>query len=346
MMYIIILCLIIQGLSVDILHPLCQLSSKWCNCQTDPNINPTAQPVFMDGSVYTRGTSDGKRTPWKLSTSTSCWSQLPPPKGVEIKDYVITTYQGRLIWIGGLIYKSKYEHTPNRKIFVLKDVWTEDTDFIPPLPENVTSSSQISASSNGKNLIVVTSTRSHRFKLLIFDGHEWIEKDGPGQECTIGDIIVHNGTVYLIEPSDHCRYCHTTSLKSLLAANEPGWRSLDFPLRHSNLTVAGGHVVIVTNSSPYALYVLGFSTPSNSWIELKRVECKTNLVIMPSIVGTDDGRLLLMGRIKVIPNDPSQMLFKFPKFDIYELTAKGMQCTTILKQYYVHALYVIVVSRT
>ena len=333
---------IIQGSSIDILHPLCELTSRWLNCQDDLIIDPTAQPVFMDGSVYTKGTSDGKKTPWKLSTLTGCWSQLSPPKGIEIEDYVITTYQGRLIWIGGMIHKSKYERNPSRKIFVLKDAWTEDTDFIPPLPESVTSTNSILASSDGKNLIIVTSPLSNIFKLLTFDGHEWIERDGPGQECTIGDIIVHNGTVYLIEPSDNCHYCHTTSLKSLLAANEPDWRSLDFPMGHSNLTVAGGHVVIVTHARPNMLHVLGFSTISNSWIELER---KMQMHVIPSIVGTDNGRLLLMGRIKVnepIPSDPSQsLLLEFPQFNIYELTATGMQCTTVLtRRYLVHTPYI------
>jgi hypothetical protein len=63
--------------------------------------------------------------------------------------------------------------------------------------------------------------------------------------------------------------------------------------------------------------VLGFSPPKSaaSWIDLYKFECETHWSIMPampSIIGIDNGKLLLMGRIKV--KDPTQN--SYPQFDV------------------------------
>ena len=332
------MCAHFQVLSVDILHPLCELTSKWRDCQNDFILDPNAHPVFVNDSVYTQGTTDGKNTPLKYSTSSGSWSQLPPPTGVEIEDYAITTYRGQLIWIGGRIYKSKYERELSRNIFVMKDGnWREESNFIQPLPESITSINRISASSDGKYLIIAASNKNNRGKFLIFNGCEWIETRGPciDNECAIGDVIVHNGVVYLIELKGYnCRVCHMASLTSLLAFNSSGWKFLYIFDKHSNLTVAGGHVVTTTYDSLHTLYILGFSTISNSWIELEKIECTTemyaycNKKLLPNIVGIDDGKLLLMGRIKVNESRPGGHLqtsstSESPQLDVLELTPKG-----------------------
>ena len=329
-----------QVLSIDILHPLCELTSKWHDCQNDPVLDPDAHPVFMNDSVYTQGTSDGKKTPLKYSMSSGSWSRLPSPTGVEIEDYAITTYRGRLIWIGGRIFKSKYERELSRNIFVMKDGnWREESNFVHPLPESITSINRISASSDGKYLIIAASNKNNRGKFLIFDGCKWIETCGPckDSECTVGDIIVHNGVVYLIELKDNnCRMCHMTSLKSLLAVNSLGWKFLYVFDQHSNLTVAGGHVVTITYDLQHTLYILGFSTVSDSWIELEKIECTIEMSVygnvLPNIVGVDDGKVLLMGRIKVNQSMPGNYLQAFSTLDlpgsaqfyVLELTPKGM----------------------
>jgi hypothetical protein len=181
-------------------------------------LDNTAQPVFIDGNVYAKGTSDNKKTLWKYSTTTHCWSQLSPPPGIESIDYLITSYQGQLVWIGGTTYKSENEYERNKCIFILYDYnWRED---IPPLPIDVSSKImyRVIASSDDKYLIVIIQTTNDEFNLLIFNGDEWINRKCPklNPGCLLGDVLVHDKTVYLMEPNDNGRYCYTISLKSLL----------------------------------------------------------------------------------------------------------------------------------
>ena len=331
--------IIIQELAVGILHPLCKLTSRWHNCQIDPLLDPITHPVCMDGSIYTKGIDDGKIASWKYSTLSGLWSQLSSPSGVEIEDFVITVYQDQLIWIGGWTYKSRYERELNRKIFLMKNgIWDEERNFIQPLPESVTSINRISASSDGKYLVILTSNKNDQVKLLIFDGSDWTKTYGPIRQCTIGDIIVHSGTVYLIELRNYnSRFCHITSLRCLLTDNNPGWKLSYVFDGYSNLTVASGHVVTVNYDSQNALCLMGFSTVSECWIELQKIECITQIYVdgnvLPNIVGMNNGRLLLMGRMKVkesMPGDPLQDFISDSfnletlQFDALELTAKGI----------------------
>ena len=89
-----------------------------------------------------------------------------------------------------------------------------------PLPESITSIvKRLLALSSGRYLLIAASNKNNKSIFLIFDGSKWIETCGPyaDNECTIGDIIIHNGAVYLIErKADNCHLCHRTSLKSLL----------------------------------------------------------------------------------------------------------------------------------
>ena len=92
-------------------------------------------------------------------------------------------------------------------------------------------------------------------------------------------------------------------------------------------------MVTVTYDLPHTLYILGFSTISDSWIELKIIECTTEIYTLPTIVGVDNGKLLLMGKIKAkesmsgghlqaSTSDTSELV-ETPQFDVLELTPKG-----------------------
>ena len=181
----------------------------------------------------------------------------------------------------------------------------------------------------------MASNKNNKVKLLIFDGCMWKKTHGPIRQCTIGDIIVHNGTVYLIELRVYnFHFCHMISLKSLLTDNNPNWKLSYVFDGYSNLTVASCHVVTVNYDSPHTLCFLGYSTILESWIELETIDCATQMHIggnvLPNIVSINSGKLLLMGKIKVkesMPGDPLQAFspysFKF-QFDVLELTAIGM----------------------
>ena len=217
--------------------------------------------------------------------------------------------------------------------------WKEASNFNQPLPESITSIvKRLLALSSGRYLLIAASNKNNKSIFLIFDGSEWIETCGPyaDNECTIGDIIIHNGAVYLIErKADNCHLCHRTPLKSLLnhKANSSDWNFLYVFDKHSNLIVAGGHVVTVTYNSPHKLYILRFSIISDSWIELKIIECTTEIYTLPTIVGVDNGKLLLMGKIKAkesmsgghlqASTSNTSELAETPQFDVLELTPKA-----------------------
>ena len=158
---------------------------------------------------------------------------------------------------------------------------------------------QVTASS----YLIVACRKDNQVKLLIYEGHEWKQRDGPYLEgWMVGCIIAHKGTVFLTESSDSSHFFYKISLNSLLT--NAVWKTMKIPSSHSNLTVVGGCVTVAAKVSPDTLHVLGFSPISDSWIELREIKCSAYIYAMPKIVGLPGGVLLLMGRIRVKDTDP------------------------------------------
>ena len=206
------------------------MTSRWLDHHDscDPRIDPSSQPVLLGDCVYAKGMSDSKRTPWKYSISkNSPWSQLPLPPNLEIGKYVLTTYRSQLVWIGGTVPIAKYELKVSNTIFVLEEGKGWKGGIIPPLPEELNLNNLL-ATSDGEYLIV-TCREGDKVKLLIYDGHEWKQRDGPDLEgWMVGCIIAHKGTVFLTEHGDSTCFFYKTSQNSLLAVTgNSTWKSED-----------------------------------------------------------------------------------------------------------------------
>lgn len=322
--------MLMQTESVDVLHPLTSFTPRWLNCRDKPNIcgGARAQPILLnDSAVYARGMNDqGKCIPWKYSVSLCSWSPLPIPPGLNGygDNYVLATYQGQLVWIGGHVSNSEHVYilTSNKRVFVFgEDEGWKDT--IPSLPVEFHYMSGISASSED-NYLIIAWREDNYVKLLIFNGQEWTTKEGPPQcnESDKIDIIIHNGMVYVMNRCYGVSHFHVTSVESLLVTNDTSWKELkSIPYEHSNLTLFGGYLTVVTKMSSCAL---AFSPNSKTWIELCDFSHRTYSLMYSepesSIIGLPNGTLLLMGAIRL---DKSNQILQF---DVLEVTAKGMLC--------------------
>jgi hypothetical protein len=187
----------------------------------------------------------------------------------------------------------------NKKIFVFEQDkgWKEDTS-VPPLPDGLLYCWHLFASGDDKYLVV-----AHDSKLLMFDGQQWQQKDGPERDMR---ILIHCGTLYLVIQDNRGGSFCKISVQSLLAENDYDWEMLKLPsasdIKYSYLIVVGDHITMVASIAicsglSRTLCVLSLSSTSNSWIELTQLDHDHNRI--PSIVGFPNGKLLLMGLIKM-----------------------------------------------
>ena len=259
--------LFFQNAVIDILHPLTELSStRWIDCRDSLYIEPyNAQPVLLGDSIYAKGRNGAKGTVWKYYIPTNSWSPLLSPPGVEADNYVLAVYQSQLVWIGG----SGHTENQRKKIFVFEQGkgWREDTKLVPSIPDDLPLKWRLSASGDDYYLVVANESN-----LLVFDGQQWQEKDGP--ERDMRSILVHNETLYVISQGNGFSICKA-SMQSLFAGNDSDsnlWKTIKLPYayEYSSLALVGDHVTILASmgSTSNILCVLGFSCTSDSWIGL------------------------------------------------------------------------------
>ena len=238
---------------------------------------------------------DDKETAWKFYIPTKSWSPIPSPPGVDAQmpnDYTLAVYRSQPVWIGGRVDTGNKQEC-NRKIFVYEQGkgWKEDTKLIPSIPDDIILFYwNLFASGNDKYLIV-----AHESKLLVFDGKQWRQKDGP--ERDMRNILVHHGTLYFIIKKNQEDFFCKASMQSLLVANDYDWKMLKLPYAHeySSLTLVGDHITMVASIGTISrtFRVLGFSSASDSWIGLTQLNPNYRSNIL-SVVGQPNGTLLLM----------------------------------------------------
>ena len=227
----------------------------------------------------------------------------------------------------------------NKKVFIYEqdEGWKEDTS-IPPLPDGLLYCRRLYASGNATFLAV-----AYDSKLLVFDGQQWQQRDGPERDNL--RILIHCGTLYLIIQENRGGSFCKVSVQSLLAENDYDWDSemLKLPyasdIKYSSMTLVGDHVTMV--ASIYSglgimsrtLCVLTLSSISNSWIGLTHLNLDRCV-----IVGCPNGTLFLMGLMKTKdpwPHNPSsaaaltQLISSdqqatIPQFKMIKLAPNGM----------------------
>ena len=303
---------------------------EWVEFRDSPDIEQNAQPVLLGEGIYMKGRIGEKQTAWKYCIPTKSWSPIPSPPGVDADKYVLASYRSQLVWIGGRVHTGNQEEA-NKKVFVYEqdEGWKENIS-IPPLPVGLLHCWRLFASGDDNYLVV-----AYDSKLLVFDGQQWQQKDGPKRDMR---VLVHCGTLYLIIQEDGGGSFCKASVQSLLAEINCNWVMSKLPcaydIKYSSLTLVGDYVTVVALTSSglsRMLCILSLSSTSDSWImvtQLTLYRCS-----IPSIVGFPTGKLLLMGLMD--PQNPPSTLREFvgladqrtytlPQFKMIEQTPNGM----------------------
>ena len=308
--------------------------------------NPGA--VLLNDNVYVNGSrANNNRNVWKYSVAGNSMSPVsyPPCYTLDIlTDYqALAVYQSQLLWIGRCDI-----HSAKIKVFVLCDEsthnWKEIMHDIPQVAHTIESPimvSFVSATSEGKYLVIIVSLRYRGMAVLLFDGQEWKKRDIPSgpPETAYGetDILIHNGILYL------CTFVgfYKVYLETSLATNQLSWKKLSCaPVRsHSNLTLFNDHIVTIIPASKADIIdaiMLTYQSTDDYWLELKKFECHL-CWSTPSIMGLPGGHLLIFG---VTPESDS------PQFNILEVIAKGKYPCIVMYERKGHVLIVTVMKVT
>ena len=207
---------------MNLLHPL--TSFQWRECFTDNGnvVWQGAHCVLLNSKVYVGNIT----TLHECSADLSSWKQLPVP----VYQYALTTYQDRLVLVGGAskgsviwplresIMRSSTNHSD--KLWASIDGQTWDCSLHTPLP---TRRALVAAFNTGtpEYLVVVggLETQQHRIikkvdKVEVLIGEQWVSLSP--LPCTAHMLrpLVHNGNVIFSSETCPSFYCKLAELKA------------------------------------------------------------------------------------------------------------------------------------
>ena len=313
-----------EALHLDILHSQAAMSFEWLErgSERHPMIDNRVQPVFINNrSIYLQGkrlwSQRGDTSCiWKYSIPDKSWLLVEPPQGIEISwnNYTLVAYRSHLVMIGG-----RRNQQDNKKIFKLDDgSWVTETALPDSAPHDCINN--MSASSEGKYLVIAWIVNHESLKLLIFDGQNWRMQEGPSRfkrEVCIPAILVKSEMLYLVD------YQHSLVYQaSLKNSRELQWESINCYLHGgnliSNITIFGDNIAMVTDFSPDKARVLAFLPTYKSCTVLRELTFDTHN--LPNIVSVADGKLLLMGVKEYSSLLQYDMMIRNPQLGILQLT--------------------------
>ena len=279
----------------DIIHPLSLL--EWEERPSLPVVMYDAQAVFLDGTLHVGGRStewmsrDDARLYSCKSGSDGSWTATDTPT----YRYALTTYDSRLLLVGGIEYPSKQF---TNKIFTMID--EEFKELLPPLKEKRCSTSVVSSGSvlavaggyDGSNTGSVNLS-----SVEVYNSGQWTAGQSLPEACFDMKSVFHGDKWILIggyRQRTTCKvYC--VSLQSLVSGTEQSpWETLpDVPLPYSAAAVFGSRILSIggvgfnPTSSIYA-----YSPDTQSWIHVG--DLPTPLRSMCAIV-VPSGELIVIG---------------------------------------------------
>ena len=301
----------------NILHPLMKLTPRWLECQDQPLLNRSAQPVLVNDNIYAEGRSNKLPVIWNYSISRNSWSPLPYPEGCLSDRVTITAYQSRLVVIAAQYQISDYGKKMDKlgnKVFTLSSDGSWEEDVISPLPHDLFLLNMF-ACSEGDKLIVAWKTTKYRVKLLLYDGHTWNLRDGPDRTFhKDSNIIICEGTVFLTNCEEYPIF-HKIYLEELQIESSPKWIDIqNIPRDHSNLISLCGHLTLVFKLTSRSVCAVAYLSTSDTWIELGDLNCEFGRV--PNIVCVSETRLLLIGQTQTKVANPmaEYVPVQFPEY--------------------------------
>ena len=257
---------------MDLLHPLASL--EWSEYRDMPVSVCDAHAVVLGNKIYIGG---GKLYPGPFFGLLICdftedsWNVLDTPT----KLYALTTYQSRLVLIGGKDLKA------TNLLWVLDEQHHADEhDWVQPLPPMITERYKSSAISVGYHLFVAGGhggTKSHPLASVeVYDGCKWRHVQSLPRVYSWIKSTLHEGNWYLVGGTRQGREVHYTSPESLLATTYSNraekisvWKKLpDAPLKKSILTVFRNRLVAVGTEFYCSSAIHAYSPSINSWVHV------------------------------------------------------------------------------
>lgn len=296
--------------------------------------NPRA--VLLNDYIYMNGSRSNSVKLWKYSISKNTFNKIEYPiallNSVLNNEHTIAEYQSQLLWIGKCFNEIAIFKVRNNEGM---DSWKEIT---PNFEFSALSarSAGISSVSEGKYLVIVIS-EPRLLSVLIFDGQEWRRRDGP--DCIASthgkpDVIIHDGSIFLMTYKGF----YKASLDSILATNNPQWKSLTTVIKmtRSNLTSFDGQIVVLIPGNGY-VRILMYESTLDTWIMLEKLECHICWVI-PTIAGFCGG-LFIFGVV------PQAMQTQFNILEVMKGMQYSLSCSMIVCIYACLHAYFVSVAR-
>ena len=237
----------------DLLHPLTSLD--WTCTKHDVDMRETLQVVWLNEKLYIVIPS----YPGDLILCCDCDMQLLTTIECPTHESALTTYQGRLVLVGG---REGATRSPTNKLWNLQDngTWAED---LPPMP---TRRRRATAVSTGHHLLVAGGMRDGAVE--VYDGKRWSTTEPfPVEDYDKGDYVMKsalvNGEWYLMGGAWLGWSVFSASVAALLASVGTGerthsvWRTLpDAPLEFSSPTAFGNILLAIGGWGEFSFSLL------------------------------------------------------------------------------------------
>ena len=203
---------------MNLLHPLTSFywkkHSRFTEGKTDI-VWQGAHCVLLNSKIYVGNST----TLHECSADLSSWKQLS--KFLPVYQYALTTYQDRLVLVGGTSKSSKVPQTTvhSAKLWMTDNGQTWDSSLLTPLPTKRTYVAAFNTGTPGECLVVAGGLETNRNKEVdkveVLIGKQWVSLSPLPHIAHMLRPVVHNGNV-IFSSMECCSsfYCKLAELKA------------------------------------------------------------------------------------------------------------------------------------
>ena len=217
-------------------------------------LNDVLQTVWLNEKLYIVE----KSYPHDLILYCNSDMQLLTTIRSPTRESALTTYQGRLVLVGGREVATGYL---TNKLWSLQDdgTWAED---LPPMPTRRRSATAVST---GHHLLVASGMREDggESAVEVFDGKRWSTTEPLPKEFHDMKSALLDGEWYLMGGWRQDRSVFSASVAALLTSAGTGERTLsvwkklpEAPLKYSSLAVFGGLLLAIGGRGEFSFSLI------------------------------------------------------------------------------------------
>ena len=170
------------------------ISFTWRKCKDIPQgMKLYGLPVFLNGTVYVRGESEGTATVCVYTPGCDMWDMLPPP---PLHSFIIATLKHQLVLVGGV-------DSSTDKVSNTITVWdSQSQQLVQPYPPMVTARTFPAAVGYGVYLIVAGGCNSENERIpdvniLDTTSSKWLTAESLPSTAYWRSILIED-TLYLV----------------------------------------------------------------------------------------------------------------------------------------------------